>query len=511
MKSYISLLATLCLASLAHAQQTTPNDALRLTDKGLEGTARYKAMSGAFGAVGADLSALHINPAGSALFNHNVSSFSFGFNQKKNTSTYFGTQNTEKDNGIDINQMGAAFVFNSRDPEATMKKFVLGINYQTTKNFDNTSFSKGTNPNQSLSNYFLDFANYGNQGTAYNPDDLRVATGESIDGVYSYLGRAMGLGAQQAFLGFQEDLYHYDTSTQKYVSNMVGGPYHQENYISSAGFNGKLTGNFGAQLGNRIYVGANLNLHMVDYTQYSSAYQMTNSNTGSGITKMRFENEIYTYGNGFSFNIGGIAQVTEQLRVGLAYESPTWYRLNDELTQALSTEWRNDQNQTSSQKTAPNVVNIYEKYTIQTPASFTGSLAYVFGQTGLLSIDYTLKDYSNTKMKPEQDFSYINNLFSNELTNTSEVRIGGEYRINQFSIRAGYRFEQSPYKSNKVIGDLNSYSAGIGYNFGPSRLDLAYGHASRDYDAKLATSGISDAARINAKENSISLTYSINF
>ena len=132
MKRYFSLLTALCFASVLQAQQTTPNDALRLTDKGLNGTARFKAMSGAFGAVGGDLSATNINPAGSALFNHNVTSFSFGLNNKKNTSNYLGTENNKKDNNIEIGQMGAAFVFQSRNPENSMKKFVIGVNYEST-------------------------------------------------------------------------------------------------------------------------------------------------------------------------------------------------------------------------------------------------------------------------------------------------------------------------------------------------------------------------------------------
>ena len=96
MKRYFSLITALCFASVMQAQQTKPNDALRLTDKGLNGTARFKAMSGAFGAVGGDLSAINTNPAGSALFNHNTTSFSFGYNGKKNTSNFLGNKSTEK-------------------------------------------------------------------------------------------------------------------------------------------------------------------------------------------------------------------------------------------------------------------------------------------------------------------------------------------------------------------------------------------------------------------------------
>ena len=43
-------------------------DALRYSNDKIEGSARYSAMSGAFGALGGELSAISINPAGSAIF-----------------------------------------------------------------------------------------------------------------------------------------------------------------------------------------------------------------------------------------------------------------------------------------------------------------------------------------------------------------------------------------------------------------------------------------------------------
>ena len=43
-------------------------DALRYSTEDLTGTARFKGMSGAFGAIGGDFSAININPAGSSVF-----------------------------------------------------------------------------------------------------------------------------------------------------------------------------------------------------------------------------------------------------------------------------------------------------------------------------------------------------------------------------------------------------------------------------------------------------------
>ena len=46
------------------------NDALRYADDNLQGTSRFQAMGGAFGALGGDLSAFAHNPAGSAVYNY---------------------------------------------------------------------------------------------------------------------------------------------------------------------------------------------------------------------------------------------------------------------------------------------------------------------------------------------------------------------------------------------------------------------------------------------------------
>ena len=67
-----------------------------------------------------------------------------------------------------------------------------------------------------------------------------------------------------------------------------------------------------------------------------------------------------------------------------------------------------------------------------------------------------MKDYSNTKFKPENDpyFRDVNNNMNSVLDKTNELRVGAEYKIEKLSLRAGYRYEQSPYKNKTTIGDL---------------------------------------------------------
>ena len=57
------------VVSMANSYSQNLTDALRYSTGETQGTARFKSMSGAFGALGGDLSAVSINPAGSAFFN----------------------------------------------------------------------------------------------------------------------------------------------------------------------------------------------------------------------------------------------------------------------------------------------------------------------------------------------------------------------------------------------------------------------------------------------------------
>src|SRR6478609_3595738 len=99
MKKYMYLLA-LGLSMSLQAQNVT--DAMRFAQTDLNGTARFRAMSGAFGALGGDLSSLNVNPAGSAVYNHNEMGFTLSNQNVKNNSNYFGTSTDATDNHFDF-------------------------------------------------------------------------------------------------------------------------------------------------------------------------------------------------------------------------------------------------------------------------------------------------------------------------------------------------------------------------------------------------------------------------
>jgi len=482
---------------MVHSQDVP--DAMRYAQSELNGTARFTAMSGAFGALGGDLSSMNVNPAGSAVIENNQFAFTMGNYNTKNNSNYFRTTNSASNNSFDINQAGGVFVFKTRNPNSDWKKLSLAVNYTNTNNYDNTVFSAGTNTNatQSVANYFLNYAN----GVPLNL--LKNSNYATLDN-----------GAQQAFLGYQGYVINPvtdDSNNTLYTSNVrSGGNYYQENSIYSSGYNGKLSFNMATSYKDKVYFGFNLNSHFTDYIQTTNFYESNNNQLDSNyeVKNLSFTNDLHTYGAGFSFQVGAIAKITNEIRLGLAYESPTWYQLYDELSQKLVTVRSNTNEVLPPDVVNPLVINYYDPYDLQTPGSFTGSFAYVFGKTGLISLDYKYKDYSYTQFNPANDsyFRALNNTINNTLGSSNEIRVGAEYKVKALSVRGGYRFEESPYNNSATIGDLNSFSGGLGYNFGAIKLDLAYVYAHRTSQQQFFSQGFTESARINSYKNNVSMT-----
>ena len=497
-------LASLMILVCAVASAQNINDVLQYGLEDLQGTARFKAMGGAFGALGGDLSALNINPAGSAVFNNSQFSVSANIGSIGTDANYFGT-NVSSDNSISaINQAGAVFVFKSTG-NSPWNKLSLGVNYDMVQDFDNETYIAG-NSSQGIDNYFLDYAN----GVPFG--DLLLRDGEYLEEAYLDIGASLGYGEQQAFLGYFGGLLDPadpdNTDGTAYVSNAQYSNLSQRYNQFTDGYNSKFTVNFAGEYNNRLYLGASINLHSVFYDRYTE-FTESNYDPASEIQFTNFDNFLHTEGGGFSFSLGTIAKLNEFLRLGVSYQSPTWYRLEDETYQRINSDLADEDIGYINQ----DIRNLYEAYTIKIPAKVTASAAIIFGKQGLLSVDYGFQDMSNAQLRPKDDPSFAseNDYISQELGGVSTLRLGGEYRIKQISLRAGYRLEGSPYANGNTIGDLNVYSGGVGFSFGPNRIDLALSRSERDYNTQLFQTGLTNSAYVTKTNTFGSIGYTLNF
>ena len=110
MKKPISII--LGLVSMFYSYGQNISDAIRYTSETTLGTARFNSMSGAFGALGGDLSAVSVNPAGSAIFETSHISLSASNINTSNKAEFGSSSNSQKINkgSLDMNQVGAVFV-----------------------------------------------------------------------------------------------------------------------------------------------------------------------------------------------------------------------------------------------------------------------------------------------------------------------------------------------------------------------------------------------------------------
>lgn len=509
MNKFSILMMTLLSGAMVFSQNVT--DGLRYSLEQNVGTARFTALSGAMGALGNDFSAINVNPAGSAVFLSSNLKFSTTLFDAENKSEYYNNPEKSFSDDVAINQLGGVFVITNDKEGAIFKKFTIALNFNTTKSFNDENFVRGRGET-SVANFFLEQA----QGLPLS--QLQLQPGESISGHYDFLGESRGAYAQNAFLGYQAYLFDpvepNNPSNTNYVSNIGNGRFNQEFLQLSQGNHSKFSINMASQIGTDYFVGANFNTHTVNFDQNSYFWE-TNNNANSKIQAIGFENNLTVYGIGISAQIGAIAKIANNFRIGLSFDSPTWFQISEETSQYLESKYVFN-GETILSQIDPGIINVYEDYNLRTPAKLSASAAYIFGQSGLISVDYSYKDFSTLKFSDLDNtyspyFSELNQNIKSYLKSVSMVRAGAEFRFNQLSVRGGFHFEQTPYQNSQIMGDLIGFSGGIGYNFGRLNANVAYSRSEQERNQQLYSTGLTDTAKITTIYNTLIFSLGFDF
>ena len=397
----------LCVAYISNAQTLSYNDiGVLFSKENINGTARYNSMSGAFGALGGDLSSIETNPAGAAVFLKSEFSASLNIRNIKTTSSFYGINELTENDYTDLSQAGGVFVFNTNH-NSDWSSLALGFNYSIANDFEDLWIAKG------------------NSGFA------------PISDIYD------------------NDPVIYINSDGQYFENFTDGR------------NNKYSFTIASRYKNNLYVGASINTYDIEYYQNTLIEEYNNDGNGNTFDVSQIQ-ELLTYGDGYSFNIGFISKPNDNIRLGLAYQSPVWYTLSEDFVEYDVTIFENDVT-TDSDFSG---INGFD-YKLRTPSKLTGSFAYIFEKQGLISVDYILRNYSYTKLS-NANFTEENIAFNNDLESTGQLRIGTEWRFNDISIRGGYHLEKSPYKNALNSDNIEGFSFGAGYKFRGGKLDFAY-------------------------------------
>ena len=226
---------------------------------------------------------------------------------------------------------------------------------------------------------------------------------------------------------------------------------------------------FGGNYDNKFYVGGSLNFKGATIEQYDSSRLALDVDNNNSYVLNKQGTPYTEDANGFSVSAGIIGKINNNIRLGASIESPTWW-----------TQYR-----TYSE------VNNYFKYydedrKFTSPMKATLSGAFVMNKNFALNVDYSL-GLTNPKYKDpgplpngeESAEHQLNDFFNSYYKNLSELRVGGEYRYNNFRLRGGYGISNSPFEKRANFDDLyvgkrETLGVGFGFDFKSFYVDAAY-------------------------------------
>jgi long-subunit fatty acid transport protein len=451
-KFFVTGMALLC-SFLGKAQ--TDVDALRYSRTTFGGTSRAISMGGAFGALGGDFSTLSINPAGIGVYRRSEVSFSPSLYFQNTASSYIGA--TREDTKYNFNFSNAGLVYTFNNAETGWINFNFGFGYNRTNNFNNRTSFQGINPENSLMDNYLERLNAGN-GTSHSTIVDKFPT--------------------DIFLAY--DVFLIDTlpgNNMQYGTLVPKGWQTQARTSTSSGSMGDVVFTFGANYNNQLYLGATLAFCSIDYSEKSNYDETDERDSSAYFKSFRLTQDLNTSGSGFNLKLGAIYRLTDWVRIGASYHTPSVYSLSDIYTNTIVANYDQPLFPGSGTSFSQAAEGLYD-YQLTTPSRLIGSLAFIIGKRGILSGDLERVNYATSRFSSEDGgLSPSNDAVRNKYREALNLRIGGEYRINDiFSARLGYAYYGTPYKSavNSVDAGRRSISGGFGIRGAGYFVDLSY-------------------------------------
>lgn len=510
LKKYLLLTAFFAAGSPVFAQYAT--DAIRFSEFQQGASARFKAMGSAQTAVGGDIGSLASNPAGIGLFTRSEFNFSADFSNWQAQSRYLGESSKAQKDILGIDQVGAVFsrpTLRSKgdDLQTGWLSVNYGASYNKTNNFNNTIDYTGTNPRSSIADYFSDLASaFVSKGDpATNNNALPQNTLESM--------------AYNNFLiEYNPDGYFPATS----LNNT------QRNLSYRTGSQSEVNFGVGANYSNKLYVGGSIAISSLSYNvdRQFTEDGATRFFTGQepqfigGTYNLTYNNNQITTGTGVNGKIGMIYRATGDVRVGFSFSTPTWYQISDSFSEVLDTRYKRANG--SSIEPYTNTPAIYDiDYSLRTPYRVNGGISAILNKQGLITADVEYVDYSSVNFKTDDRITEqnTNNDIRDNYKAAVNLRVGGEYKIKNLMLRAGYNRIGSPLQNVDVASDI--LSAGVGLRTGLIYVDLTYQNASvntsstpyvisKDY-ADYGATGAGETATIKNTRNNVFLTVGARF
>ena len=499
------LLAAL-LPALASMQAQTTYEATALLDTDLSGTARYVGMGGAMSALGADMSTMGTNPAGTALYRSWDVAMSFGGNWvTQHTQSNLGGNRSFSSYGSMDN--AGVVIANKKSNENILRFVNFGVNYRNVKRFGG-KMNTVSDLNGLSQTGQMAWQAFSNQDVFYEDFDYNDEKGFFKENYYhdSWVGWLTLMGAQSYLIDETSlggtidgveypDGNYYPSYSNTYREMLSGG-------IDAYDFNLSLN------LIDAVYLGVTFTTYDVDRSLKSTYGEEFD---GGNYTLQNF---YRTTGSGYDFKFGAILRPFEEssFRIGVSATTPTIYTLRDYNSAILTSsvtlrdpsgyEWV-ETTEIDTYKDNAFGGDCYTDYTMIAPAKINVSLGGTVGTSLALGAEYEYTNYGDISLYDENgnENTVMNEHTADNFTGQHTLRVGAEKTFGMFYTRLGYNYQTGGYKSsawkmipiNSVqtntayanIKSTSNYTLGIGFRGDVFYADAAllYSNQSADFYA----------------------------
>lgn len=523
MKTFSLWIASALLVSSSALFAQGEMDAFRYSQSDLDGTARYLGMGGAFGALGGDISAMSSNPGGLAIYRSSEIVTTLGYSSMQ-TKTDWTSVMKETKGRFNFDNIGYVGYFPTANNSGVVS-WNVGFTYNRTNSYDRSYTASGSGSNYqpySLADYI---------GARAFGTELGLLQGSSDNfqtNPYSNADWLTVLGYQG---GLIEPLNSSDSNNKDYTSAFYNIENNEEIFYSPSstrlhvrekGATDKYDFSVATNISDMLFIGATFSITDINYRTsitYDEQFQSINSS-------LYLDNELRTDGTGYGLNLGIIARPVDFLRLGVAFNSPTWYTMTDHYQGFAGS---NIPLYDDPKMDAETPGDAYSNYQLRSPERWIFSAAAIF-KNALISLDYELTNFHSMKLYNENggELQGTNSDIKADYGMGKLLKVGAELKITpQFAVRAGAGFRSSSVKSDLKDGTVevftvgtipnytvdkgsNYYTLGLGYRFTPRfYTDIAYVYKENKENIMLF-SNIFDNGQAIIESNPIALKTATN-
>lgn len=489
----------IALASATALSAQSMYDGYTFAQNDYIGSAKSLALGSAVTAVGGDLGTIGINPAGSAVAGYSQFTITPGLSLSVGQSAYaaspmdaYGADSYTLNPRFKLPNMGLTSRFGFYDGGA-LRSVTFGFVVNSTADYNNLMRTSGFNSSSSK------FAEMAAAATGLNikPEALGSSSFYNNSDYSNYwdvamaykLGLISSYGTGNNYVGCSEVLSDKG-------EHGVPAELRQNSMVSTAGYKSDVIFNMGLNFNDNFYLGFNLGLPVLEYSRVENWQELSMvpekfpvhiTYENGKVQDTYFDNAAYQYNYdasaaGVYFKAGFIWTPNRNLRLGLAYQTRTYYDISETWQHSGQVRYGDGSSYSGSGEMGSYAYNFYS------PAILDAGVAWTFGRRAMLSFDYEFTSYDRMKFADtdgdQSSYDYTNAAIKIFSAGSHNFRLGAEVNLNaDFAVRAGAGLLISPelyFSSGSDVIYASDYNDD--YYLGRKNFDDYTPHHYTDWD-----------------------------